>query len=674
MIANALTRDQIFAFGAWLLDYHPSVLKMPEGDPIRVTFELIFYRFLSLFPEGHRSTMYECFDRRADSQRMRDYIGWLRKNGTVPPGIRQSPPQGAIWAFARHWKELERILSARPAAPKTAVLPNPYRKTVTPALARAAFESAVVRPTSHDRLALEAAVEAWRRATRDSRHRAECPACSAVSVSNLIASTHISRCPDHPAYRELRGWQKASEESSRRRWARVTSRFCPARDPKPVVGPNPHAWVTGDWKPLSELEGLMSGQLPPVGGELETLLLEWEHLLDRATDPCPDCGGVFPYPDFPAHLLACERHPARLRAADYERRLVAAHGESGRTLIDLALELSQLQDELRLLSASTEKYSDMQGFADGRAYSKGPYEEPWLAAQARASALLIKLGRRQPDAIQRPVGAPLRAALDRILACGLTAPRTPALEADCALLRRAHDEVLAFSRAHGSALPCPACRRDGLKPATLWSHLLTCRAHPAIARARSLMAELLTLGDAIEVPEAVTLPLEVLNATAPHGPPGEDTSTRYTGEALDRLDAREVQSHDDAVLRRLVDDWELVQVALGADCPGCGQRLSVAGTAEHLMGCRQLPAAVFADEAERRVAARRGPRQASAARLRARCDLVAITLARLVEANSAYWRAMGDGERGKSIEDPAQVPWWQASRTEARRVLDEVHT
>jgi len=63
------------------------------------------------------------------------------------------------------------------------------------------------------------------------------------------------------------------------------------------------------------------------------------------------------------------------------------------------------------------------------------------------------------------------------------------------------------------------------------------------------------------------------------------------------------------------------------------------------------------------------PGDAALASLDLEGSRLAQALSGLTASCDRYWGAMSDGDRGKSFENPAQVPQWRAARLAAREVL-----
>lgn len=403
--APLLTRDQVFSFAAWLLWKRASAFTSSGNDGIKPTYALVFQRFFDAFPPAPRGHGFQSLHARLlagpHPERMRQFIEWLQSNGTRFPGLSEHP-QGEIWAFARIWQELDAILKAASIRPATAVLPNPWLKTVTPRIARDALWKLMADPSAEPagnagaRQILEAAVEDWRRKTLKLPWHVPCPACSVTRVNPLIAANHVPRCTSHPGYQR----QRAAEEAlalavtvAREHGLPPPSVEC--RKPAPREAPKyvPQPKETGTYHALQEIEHLAAqkgpGDLAPSFEHIQVLLTEWEHLVDRATDPCPCCNAVVELDAMLPHLLACPSHPGHQEAEKAEAAIAAALGPAAKELIGLAGERSAFREELHRLSYATEEYSaGMHWGSDTGAYSKPEEEKPWRAAQERAAALV----------------------------------------------------------------------------------------------------------------------------------------------------------------------------------------------------------------------------------------------------------------------------------------------
>jgi hypothetical protein len=403
--APLLTRDQLFSFAAWLLWQRASAFTSSGNDGIKPTYALVFHRFFDAFPPAARGHGFQSLHARLLAgpypERMRQFIEWLQSNGTRSPGLSENP-QGEIWAFARIWQEFAAILKAAFIRPATAVRPNPWLKTVTPRIARDALWKLMTDPSAEPdgngeaRQILEAAVEDWRRRTLKMPWNVPCPACSVTPVNPLIAANHVPRCPSHPGYQR----QRAAEEAlalavtvAREQGLPQPSLECgkpaPREEPKYVPQPN----ETGDYHALQEIERLAAqkgpGDLAPSFEHIQVLLTEWEHLVDRATDPCPCCNAVVDLDAMIPHLLACPSHPGQREAERVEAAIAAVLGPAATALIGLAGERNAFREELHRLFSATEEYAaDMHWGSDTGAYSKPEEEKPWRAAQARAAALV----------------------------------------------------------------------------------------------------------------------------------------------------------------------------------------------------------------------------------------------------------------------------------------------
>lgn len=240
------------------------------------------------------------------------------------------------------------------------------------------------------------------RATRD------CPACGLI-VERFDAAHHFAQCRHLPA---------------RRRYDVMVAL---ARTLAGVELPEPLAALASlEFSPLDGLLSLAWGRLKPQldgldtralraaeMGEVRTALLVQLHARDRASDPCPWCGGVFEVDAFFDHLsngaaCALQRHTVVLSDALRER--------FGDVALEAAMEAMKrdfrpAKEALQTFLTACRTYDGEMGFEGDelyRYYSKSYAEAPWRAA-CDAATKWLNLEKPSPSC------APVRAVFLDVL-------------------------------------------------------------------------------------------------------------------------------------------------------------------------------------------------------------------------------------------------------------------
>lgn len=398
-VSATLNRDQAFTFVSWLLSQWTERGFAVSGAQTErdELYGWALVHFLEAFPRSASENvpaLYARLSHPPDRLVLRSFLHRLNELALDGPGRGElSKCKGEEWQWARIAWELRKLHEReKPELPRSAVPYNHWIPKVTPALAFAAFTR--VRTggrKQEDDVILEAAVERWRKATRNIRRdRLTCHKCAKENLNPLRPEDHVPFCEAHPARARL-----AAAETAARLDGGLDALIGLVKN-KPFAPPERETWL-GSTNVKDALEHLLlppgsdgkksprarfSSNYKPAEVVLLSALLEWEAstLKERV---CPLCNAVFATEALEAHLWKCESHPYAQAAAVIEQMLARGRGHD----VQLSLRITEAHERvwsaLQALANKAKWFDSELGWTGDCAYSDVGSEEPWLSALSR---------------------------------------------------------------------------------------------------------------------------------------------------------------------------------------------------------------------------------------------------------------------------------------------------
>lgn len=279
---------------------------------------------------------------------------------------------------------------------------------------RTAAEAALVRDTVLEvlagrrpfpgdaafRAALERVVSGWGEQLCYRSDDRRCPDCGSGFVHEYDAGKHAVACPGHAGAQRLEAVRMTLGLLGRPAVAPLQTPL-EAEVRPPHVAPH-EARAAVALVGSGRAPGREAGEAYARASEkLLRVVTEWQHFVERESDPCPWCRATMPVKAFGVHVRSCEQHPAAVLA-----RATLTQEAVPEAVFRLVHEWVRSRHELAQLSGASERFSADQGWSGEAATSDKWSERPWRAAIEQARSFLAARKVERVGRLVAAAGAP----------------------------------------------------------------------------------------------------------------------------------------------------------------------------------------------------------------------------------------------------------------------------